>query len=100
LLVVTYYLTKNIKRNYSIEKNSAYECGFNTFYNFEDSEEIINVRFFLMCILFLVFDLEICFLAPWAVTYDFSSFIPMMVFLFILTLGFAYEWQKGALDWY
>ena len=81
------------------EKLSAYECGFEPF---EDSRMEFDVRFYLVAILFIIFDLEIAFLFPWAVTLGnlgSLGFWSMMFFLFVLTIGFAYEWMKGALDW-
>ena len=81
------------------EKLSAYECGFEPF---QDSRMEFDVRFYLVAILFIIFDLEIAFLFPWAITLGsigFLGFISMMIFLFILTVGFVYEWKKGALDW-
>ena len=81
------------------EKVSAYECGFNAF---DDARMKFDVRFYLVSILFIIFDLEIAFLFPWAVAFkdiSFLGFWSMMVFLFILTIGFAYEWKKGALEW-
>ena len=81
------------------EKNSPYECGFEAF---EDSRMKFDVRYYLVAILFIIFDLEIAFLFPWAVAFkDLSdvAFWSMMVFLGVLTLGFAYEWKKGAMDW-
>ena len=81
------------------EKVSAYECGFDAF---DDARMKFDVRFYLVAILFIIFDLEIAFLFPWAValgdigTYGFWS---MMVFLGVLTVGYAYEWKKGALEW-
>lgn len=81
------------------EKVSAYECGFNAF---ADARMKFDVRFYLVAILFIIFDLEVAFLFPWAVSlgdigaYGFWS---MMVFLAILTVGFVYEWKKGALEW-
>ena len=81
------------------EKLSAYECGFEAF---SDSRIKFDVRFYLVAILFIIFDLEIAFLFPWAITLGsigFLGFISMMIFLFILTVGFVYEWKKGALDW-
>ena len=81
------------------EKLSAYECGFNTF---DDARMKFDVRFYLVSILFIIFDLEIAFLFPWAVAFgDLSdvAFWSMMVFLAVLTIGFAYEWKKGALEW-
>ncbi len=81
------------------EKNSAYECGFNAF---DDARMKFDVRFYLVSILFIIFDLEIAFLFPWAVAFkDVGAvgFWSMMVFLAVLTIGFAYEWKKGALEW-
>tara|TARA_Y100000590_G_scaffold381397_1_gene450536 strand:+ start:55 stop:423 length:369 start_codon:yes stop_codon:yes gene_type:complete len=81
------------------EKLSAYECGFEPF---NDSRMEFDVRFYLVAILFIIFDLEIAFLFPWAVSLGkigFFGFISMMIFLVILTVGFIYEWKKGALDW-
>tara|TARA_B100001123_G_C14783009_1_gene817372 strand:- start:216 stop:584 length:369 start_codon:yes stop_codon:yes gene_type:complete len=81
------------------EKLSAYECGFEPF---NDSRMQFDVRFYLVAILFIIFDLEIAFLFPWAISLGkigLLGFISMMIFLFILTIGFIYEWKKGALDW-
>ncbi len=81
------------------EKVSAYECGFNAF---DDARMKFDVRFYLVAILFIIFDLEIAFLFPWAVAFpDMTdvSFWSMMVFLGVLTTGFAYEWKKGAMEW-
>ena len=81
------------------EKLSAYECGFEPF---QDSRMEFDVRFYLVAILFIIFDLEIAFLFPWAISLGsigIFGFTSMMVFLFILTVGFIYEWKKGALDW-
>ena len=81
------------------EKLSAYECGFEAF---SDSRMEFDVRFYLVAILFIIFDLEIAFLFPWAISLGeigFLGFISMMIFLLILTVGFLYEWKKGALDW-
>ena len=81
------------------EKLSAYECGFEPF---EDSRIEFDVRFYLVAILFIIFDLEIAFLFPWAISLGnigILGFSSMMIFLFILTIGFIYEWKKGALDW-
>ncbi len=80
-------------------KNSPYECGFEAF---EDARMKFDVRYYLVAILFILFDLEIAFLFPWAVTLreiGATGFWAMMVFLGILVVGFAYEWKKGALDW-
>ena len=81
------------------EKLSAYECGFEAF---SDSRMEFDVRFYLVAILFIIFDLEIAFLFPWAISLGSIGslgFWSMMIFLFILTIGFIYEWKKGALDW-
>lgn len=81
------------------EKNSPYECGFEAF---EDARMKFDVRYYLIAILFILFDLEIAFLFPWAVALKeigWIGFIDMMIFLAILVLGFAYMWIKGALDW-
>ena len=81
------------------EKLSAYECGFEAF---GDSRMEFDVRFYLVAILFIIFDLEIAFLFPWAISLGnigSLGFWSMMIFLFILTVGFVYEWKKGALDW-
>ena len=81
------------------EKLSVYECGFEPF---QDSRMEFDVRFYLVAILFIIFDLEIAFLFPWAISLGnigILGFTSMMIFLFILTIGFIYEWKKGALDW-
>ena len=81
------------------EKNSPYECGFEAF---EDSRMKFDVRYYLVAILFIIFDLEIAFLFPWAVVLDqigMAGFWAMMIFLGILVVGFIYEWKKGALEW-
>ena len=81
------------------EKLSTYECGFEAF---DDSRMEFDVRFYLVAILFIIFDLEIAFLFPWSISLGkigFLGFFSMMIFLFILTVGFVYEWKKGALDW-
>ncbi|MBI3434890.1 MAG: NADH-quinone oxidoreductase subunit A [Proteobacteria bacterium] len=81
------------------EKLSAYECGFNAF---DDARMKFDVRFYLVAILFIIFDLEVSFLFPWAVAFGelgWFGFWSMMVFLAVLTVGFAYEWKKGALEW-
>jgi NADH-quinone oxidoreductase subunit A len=81
------------------EKNSPYECGFEAF---EDARMKFDVRYYLVAILFILFDLEIAFLFPWAVALKeigTTGFLAMMVFLAILVVGFIYEWKKGALDW-
>jgi len=81
------------------EKLSAYECGFNAF---DDARMQFDVRFYLVSILFIIFDLEVAFLFPWAVSLKevgLFGFWSMMVFLGVLTVGFIYEWRKGALEW-
>ena len=81
------------------EKLSAYECGFNAF---DDARMKFDVRFYLVSILFIIFDLEVAFLFPWAVAFKdvgVYGFWSMMVFLAVLTIGFIYEWKKGALEW-
>ena len=86
-------------RNPDPEKVSAYECGFNAF---DDARMKFDVRFYLVSILFIIFDLEIAFLFPWAVAFKdicMIGFWSMIVFLSVLTVGFAYEWKKGALEW-
>ena len=86
-------------RNPDPEKVSAYECGFNAF---DDARMKFDVRFYLVSILFIIFDLEVAFLFPWAVAFgdmSMAGFWSMMLFLGVLTVGFAYEWKKGALEW-
>ena len=81
------------------EKQSPYECGFEAF---EDSRMKFDVRYYLVAILFIIFDLEIAFLFPWAITLDhigLFGFVAMMIFLGVLVIGFIYEWKKGALEW-
>jgi NADH-quinone oxidoreductase subunit A len=81
------------------EKLSAYECGFNAF---DDARMKFDIRFYLVSILFIIFDLEVAFLFPWAVSFGeigWFGFWSMMVFLGVLTIGFIYEWKKGALEW-
>ena len=86
-------------QNPDVEKNSAYECWFEAF---DDSRGRFDVRFYLVAILFIIFDLEVAFLFPWAISLGsigVFGFWSMMVFLGILTIGFVYEWRKGALEW-
>ncbi|MEQ8825842.1 MAG: NADH-quinone oxidoreductase subunit A [Filomicrobium sp.] len=81
------------------EKVSAYECGFEAF---DDARMKFDVRFYLVCLLFIIFDLEIAFLFPWAAAFrdiGLFGFWSMMIFLAVLTIGFIYEWRKGALEW-
>lgn len=87
------------KQNPDSEKLSAYECGFEPF---ADARSKFDVRFYLVAILFIIFDLEVAFLFPWAIALGdigMFGFWSMMVFLGILTIGFIYEWKKGALEW-
>jgi NADH-quinone oxidoreductase subunit A len=87
------------RQNPDSEKISPYECGFEPF---GDARNKFDVRFYLVAILFIIFDLEIAFLFPWAVTLGkigLFGFWSMIVFLAVLTVGFVYEWRKGALDW-
>jgi NADH-quinone oxidoreductase subunit A len=87
------------KQKPDAEKNSAYECGFEPF---DDARRQFDVRFYLVAILFIIFDLEVAFLFPWAITLRELGpfgFWSMMGFLGVLTVGFIYEWKKGALEW-
>lgn len=95
-IILSYFL---IVRSNSVEKISAYECGFQPF---EDSRIPFDIHFYMVAILFLIFDLEILFLVPWAVSIEFVGFFGynvMFIFFSILTLGFVYEWKRGALIW-
>ncbi len=86
-------------QNADVEKVSPYECGFSPF---NDARSAFDVRFYLVAILFIIFDLEIAFLFPWAISLSeitIFGFWTMLIFLLILTVGFIYEWRKGALDW-
>lgn len=81
------------------DKVSAYECGFEAF---DDARMKFDIRFYLVAILFIIFDLEVAFLFPWAVAFKdvgWFGFTAMMIFLGVLTIGFIYEWRKGALEW-
>jgi NADH-quinone oxidoreductase subunit A len=96
LLVVPFVVAY---QNPDPEKLSAYECGFNAF---DDARMKFDVRFYLVAILFIIFDLEVAFLFPWAVAFKdvgWFGFTSMMIFLGVLTVGFIYEWRKGALEW-
>ena len=96
LLVVPFIVAY---KNPDPEKLSAYECGFNAF---DDARMKFDVRFYLVAILFIIFDLEVSFLFPWAVAFGqlgTFGFWSMMLFLGVLTVGFIYEWKKGALEW-
>ena len=95
-ILINFLLSPN---NPDPEKLSAYECGFEPF---NDSRMEFDVRFYLVAILFIIFDLEIAFLFPWAITLGtigVFGFWSMMIFLAVLTIGFIYEWKKGALEW-
>lgn len=97
IIVVIPYLVAVYRPD--IEKNSAYECGFEPFGNARGE---FDVRFYLVAILFIIFDLEIAFLFPWAITLGkikLFGFLSMLFFLVILIIGFIYEWKKGALEW-
>src|SRR5688572_27853285 len=96
LLVVPFLVAY---KNPDPEKLSAYECGFNAF---DDARMKFDVRFYLVAILFIIFDLEVAFLFPWAVAFGdlgWVGFWSMMVFLGVLTIGFIFEWKMGALEW-
>jgi NADH-quinone oxidoreductase subunit A len=96
LLVAPFVVAPN---NPDPEKVSAYECGFPAF---DDARMKFDIRFYLVSILFIIFDLEVAFLFPWAVAFKEAGlfgFWSMMVFLGVLTIGFIYEWRKGALEW-
>ncbi|QXK92069.1 NADH-quinone oxidoreductase subunit A [Neoehrlichia mikurensis] len=85
--------------SFTFEKLSPYECGFNPV---GSSRKVFDVRFYLVAILFIIFDLEIAFLFPWSICLSnigINGFLSMMIFLSILTIGFIYEWSKGALEW-
>jgi NADH-quinone oxidoreductase subunit A len=86
-------------KNPDPEKMSAYECGFDAF---DDARMKFDIRFYLVAILFIIFDLEVAFLFPWAISLKevgVFGFWSMMIFLGVLTIGFVYEWRKGALEW-
>jgi len=96
LFVIGFFLGPNRPDS---EKQSPYECGFEAF---EDARMKFDVRYYLVAILFIIFDLEIAFLFPWAVALDgigMAGFWAMMIFLAVLVVGFIYEWRKGALEW-
>ena len=98
LLLILAALVLAVRRP-DTEKVSAYECGFAAF---DDARMKFDVRFYLVSILFIIFDLEIAFLFPWAVAFKdvgLLGFWSMIIFLLVLTVGFAYEWKKGALEW-
>jgi NADH-quinone oxidoreductase subunit A len=94
-----FFSTKNFYTFSDKFKIFAYECGFNAF---QDARNFFDIRFYIIGLLFIIFDLEIFYLFPWVSifsTLNFQSFISMFIFLLILTYGFIYEWQKGALEW-
>ena len=96
ILVASYFLAPQKPDS---EKLSAYECGFEAF---DNARQKFDVRFYLVAILFIIFDLEVAFLFPWAIAFQdigWMGYWSMMVFLGVLTVGFVYEWKKGALDW-
>jgi len=96
MLLASYILAKQKPDS---EKLSAYECGFEAF---DDARSRFDVRFYLVAILFIIFDLEVAFLFPWAVAFGdigVFGFWSMVLFLAVLTVGFVYEWRKGALEW-
>nr|YP_009988349.1 NADH dehydrogenase subunit 3 [Gelidiella flabella]QNM39625.1 NADH dehydrogenase subunit 3 [Gelidiella flabella] len=96
IFVLSYFITP---QKADQEKVSAYECGFNPF---DDARATFDIRFYLVAILFLIFDLEVSFLFPWSLVLGnlpMLGFWVMIIFLFILTVGFVYEWYKGALEW-
>lgn len=96
LFLLSYLFTP---QKFDQEKISAYECGFNPF---DDARSTFDVRFYLVAILFLIFDLEVSFLFPWSIVLSslpVFGFWSMIIFLMILTIGFIYEWYKGALEW-
>ena len=106
-LIVSFFLSVGIMslsflispKKPSDEKLSPYECGFEPF---EDARTKFDIRFYLVALLFIIFDLEVAFLFPWAVSLEeigTFGYFSMMTFLFLLTIGFIYEWKKGALDW-
>jgi NADH-quinone oxidoreductase subunit A len=100
VLVASYLLSP--KNSYR-QKNTSYECGFDAFGNREqNARNPFDVQFYLVAILFIIFDLEIAFLFPWAIMFKKIGglgFFSMMLFLLVLTIGYCYEWKKGALEW-
>lgn len=96
LYVISYYL---ILKDFDQEKGSAYECGFEPF---GDARSVFDVKFYLVGILFVIFDVEIIFLFPWCLVLGvigFHGFVVMCLFIFLLLLGYVYEWLQGVLDW-
>jgi len=101
LVIAIFSISYMLKaRNYNWEKISAYECGFQAF---EDARSRFDVKYYLVGILFIIFDVEIIFLFPWSLYIDglfLEGVVSMIIFLYVLIVGFIYEWRKGALDWY
>jgi len=98
IILMSFISAKQLK---DAEKVSAYECGFDPF-NYKDVQSILNIRFYLVGILFIIFDIEVVFLVPWSMCLNkLGSFgyWTMVTFLILLTIGFIYEWKKGALEW-
>jgi NADH-quinone oxidoreductase subunit A len=98
-LILFFFSFFFINKNENLEKNLAYECGFDPF---EESRKEFNIKFYLVGILFIIFDLEIIFIFPWAITSSVNnlfSYLIIFFFLFILFIGFIYEWIAGALEW-
>lgn len=98
-MVLVFMSMALVLRKNDIEKISAYECGFHPF---EDTRSKFDVRFYLVAILFIIFDLEITFLFPWSLKISglgLGGYLSVMLFLYILLIGFYYEWKKGALEW-
>ena len=93
------FFSTGVEDSYQIEKLYAYECGYGSF---SDARDAFDIKFYLVAILFLIFDLEISFLLPLAVTLStlqFIDFVSSFFFLFVLAVGFVFEWKKGGLDW-
>ena len=98
-IIILFLSARAAPRSHSLELTSAYECGFDPF---GTARSPFDIGFYLVAILFLVFDIEVAFLLPWAlggVSTGIAGFTTLLIFLVILTIGFVYEWQKGALDW-
>lgn len=96
VIILPKFLAKEKPEN---NKLKSYECGFDPF---DDARTKFDIRFYLVAILFIIFDLEVIFLVPWAISLKSIGsfgFFSMMIFLFVLTIGFIYEWKKGALSW-
>ena len=100
IVTFIYFLSRlRSKRNITPQKDTSYECGFDPI---QQGEQHFNVRFYIVGVLFVIFDLELAFLFPWAVVFDSIGaygFLSMFMFLGFLVAGFVYEWKKGVLDW-